>query len=345
MSPQLPTDAVQFLIDQGLAASRINIVWHAGEPLAAGIPFYEQALQIFSEKISHPISHSAQTNGTLISPEWIAFLKRHPNFSFGISLDGPQFLHDAHRKFRSGKGSFELAIRGLKLLQDAGFNPHPIAVISSLSLDYPDEIYDFFEAHQVPSLALNIEEEEGINRSKTLYKSQFYPKYCAFFKRIYERSLTGKLKIREVEAAKNAIFQNGIEENVLVEPFRYVSVDYLGNFSTYCPELLGAKHEQYDSFVLGNIYSTTLEQVISSERFEKMRSEIARGVKQCEESCEYFFVCKGGTPINKLYENGSFATTVTHYCRSSLQIPMEQVLSELEKEALLEKHGAGVKFL
>ncbi|HBS47504.1 MAG TPA: anaerobic sulfatase maturase, partial [Paenibacillus sp.] len=53
------------------------------------------------------ISNALQTNGTLIHEKWAKFFKRY-NFLVGVSLDGPESIHDAHRITVSGKGSYDL---------------------------------------------------------------------------------------------------------------------------------------------------------------------------------------------------------------------------------------------
>ena len=51
------------------------------------------------------ITNSLQTNGTLLTDEWCAFLKKH-NFLVGISLDGPKEIHDRYRRDRKGEGTY-----------------------------------------------------------------------------------------------------------------------------------------------------------------------------------------------------------------------------------------------
>jgi uncharacterized protein len=58
--------------------------------------------------------------------------------------------------------------------------------------------------------------------------------------------------------------------------------------------------------------------------------DINAGVELCKKKCEYFHVCGGGAPSNKLYENGSFNSTETLYCKFSIQQPIDIVLSYLE---------------
>ncbi|MBV8278113.1 MAG: hypothetical protein JO170_23020, partial [Verrucomicrobia bacterium] len=58
--------------------------------------------------------------------------------------------------------------------------------------------------------------------------------------------------------------------------------------------------------------------------------DILAGVKHCQETCEYFDVCGGGAPANKLFEKGSFSVAETRFCEQSLKIPTRIVLKDLE---------------
>jgi sulfatase maturation enzyme AslB (radical SAM superfamily) len=49
------------------------------------------------------------------------------------------------------------------------------------------------------------------------------------------------------------------------------------------------------------------------------------------EQCEYFSVCGGGEPVNKLAENGTFVSTETTYCRLTKKRATDLVLDALER--------------
>jgi len=51
----------------------------------------------------------------------------------------------------------------------------------------------------------------------------------------------------------------------------------------------------------------------------------------CRSRCEYFSVCGGGEPVNKLAENGSFASAETIYCRLTKMRATDLVLDALER--------------
>ena len=55
------------------------------------------------------------------------------------------------------------------------------------------------------------------------------------------------------------------------------------------------------------------------------------GVAMCREGCEYFSVCGGGEPVNKLAENGTFVSTETTYCRMTKMRATDLVLDALDR--------------
>ena len=54
-----------------------------------------------------------QTNATLINDAWCDCFHRN-RIVVGISLDGPEDIHDSHRRLRNGSGSHALAMRGVE---------------------------------------------------------------------------------------------------------------------------------------------------------------------------------------------------------------------------------------
>ena len=73
----------------------VTIVWHAGEPFVLPVTYYERMFEIIASvtPLGLQVSHSFQTNGTLISNEWCEFINSH-NISIGVSIDGPEELHN-----------------------------------------------------------------------------------------------------------------------------------------------------------------------------------------------------------------------------------------------------------
>jgi len=101
--------------------------------------------------------------------------------------------------------------------------------------------------------------------------------------------------------------------------------------SSFSPELLGLKHQDYNDFIVGNVHTDTLPSMRESAAMRAMTRDIAAGVAKCERECGYFSVCGGGSPINKLTENGTFASTRTAFCSLVHMVPTDLILSAFER--------------
>lgn len=354
MSLETIRGAVKLVADAGLIQDKLSIVWHAGEPMVLPVGYYEQAFAVIAEVAQgrFPVVHSFQTNGTLIDHEWCEFFQKYP-VRVGLSIDGPAFLHDLHRRTRNGKGTHEQVMRGAECLREHGISFHVIAVVSADSLDHADAIFRFFEEQGIRELGFNVEELEGDHASSSLASEPVLQRMEKFWERLYElqRAAGGRVDIREFRRATQAILSSKLEapweetvqHNDQVMPFRIVSVDWQGRISTFSPELLGIRAAGYNDFTFGQVGKDDLASIQKSESFHRAAGEVWQGVRACATSCEYFAVCGGGAPSNKYFENGSFRSTETMYCRSSIQMPVRVVLKELEQKLCFtaDSHGHG----
>jgi uncharacterized protein len=111
---------------------------------------------------------------------------------------------------------------------------------------------------------------------------------------------------------------------------RHLSVDYRET-ATFSPELLGLSSARYGDFFLGNVETDSLAAAAASPRFAAIHGDIVAGVEQCRRECPYFLFCGGGAPVNKLCENGSFASTETLFCRLNRQARLDVLLDKLAR--------------
>lgn len=332
--------ALERLFADGLIGDQLSIVWHAGEPLAMPILFYEEAFKaIASLPIPQDkIAHSIQSNGMLINERWCSFIAAH-DIRLGLSIDGPAFIHDAHRKTRNGKGTHSQVMKGVEILRQNKISFHVIAVVTEQALDFPDEVFQFFLDHDIRQVGFNIEELEGINGTSSLVKDRVDQRVKNFFRRLYElqKSCNGAIRIREFDRAYQAVAlgaigddQNAAIRNDQVEPFAIISVAYDGRISTFSPELLGMKSLDYGDFNFGSVMTDGFSEIASSDKFQRVLRDVKAGVSLCAKACEYFSLCGGGAPSNKYYENGSFASTETMFCRYTIKTPIDIILEDLE---------------
>ena len=328
--------ALNWAFSSGLVRQPFTLLWHAGEPMVLPATFYEQATVLLERcNVSgFEVTQSFQTNATLVNDAWCEFIRRR-GVQVGVSVDGPDFLNDRHRVTRQGGGTLDRVLRGMQLLRDYEIFFDVITVLTSTSLDYPDELFDFYMEHGVTSVAFNVEEIEGPHVTSSLSGSGVESRFRRFYSRFMDLALAADppLRVREFDSAHNSVSYRQPPEMRTQEcrPFAILNVDYEGNFSTYSPELLGLSSPRHGSFVLGNVAQDSLESVLTMPRFLALDDEIRRGVDLCQETCRYFPFCGGGPPGNKFFENGDFATTETLSCRLHKQATFDVALDKLEQ--------------
>jgi uncharacterized protein len=316
-------------------SDRLTILWHAGEPLVPGVAYYERAFEILSRARSPAmaISHSFQTNGTLLDQGWVDFFRRN-GVKVGLSVDGPAHLNDRYRKTRRQGGSFDQVMRGVRVLRENDFPFHVITVLTRESLHCAKELFEFYVENGITQVGFNIEEIEGDHGTSSLQVGDVDRQMRRFFQEFIDlaEAHPGKLEVREFVGALDAIgnpasFHYG---NPLAQPLRTISVGVNGELSTFSPELLGYGSGRHGQFVFGNVHENALTDIPDDPRFQSVNAEIARGLDRCRQSCEYFEICLGGAPANKLFENGRFDSTETLFCRLAKKAVVDVVLERVE---------------
>lgn len=92
------------------------LVFYGGEPLL-NLKLIEELVE-YSNKISEKrIKFSLTTNAILLNLNIFKILIKN-KFKITVSIDGPDFIHDANRKTKNGKGTFSIIMENLQSLMD-----------------------------------------------------------------------------------------------------------------------------------------------------------------------------------------------------------------------------------
>jgi 12,18-didecarboxysiroheme deacetylase len=138
---ELTTEEGKKLIDDLAAFGAPVILFSGGEPLMRS-----DLLELAQYATDKGMRAVISTNGTLITKEIAARLKKIGLSYVGVSLDGLQKTHD---RFRGSKGAFERAIEGIRNCREAGIkvglrftvNKHNVA-------DVPD-MFDLLRSEKI----------------------------------------------------------------------------------------------------------------------------------------------------------------------------------------------------
>lgn len=269
---------------------RVNFYWHGGEPLLAGISFYEKVLYLEDKYniLNKKIRNSVQTNLTLLDEKWADFLLKN-NFNIGVSIDGPAHIHNKNRPTANGSGSFDKVLRGLTILQNNGFYPNAIAVITKHSLKYTKEIFDFFISNQIYTFHPK-ECYEVDSQGKMLSYSITPDEYTDFLIELFDiwmNTNNPKIRIRNLYHIMKGLLEG---EPSLCE--------YSGHCHLFLTIEFDGSVSSCDSFpikqyYMGNINNESLDEIVSSVGYKSFSSDIAKTKNSCPE-CQWWKVCHGG---------------------------------------------------
>ncbi len=292
MSLQVLEDSTRETIEyarQNRNFSGVEFVWHGGEPLIAGLKYFEMAME-FQKKFAAGIvvSNNIQTNGLLLNEQWTNFFKQN-NFSVSVSLDGIEEVHDFHRKDFGGNGSFRKTMTAIALLRQADIEPGIVMVATQAMKGRAAEIYRFLVDHQLPFQIVSLT-KSGNARSTYNEMALTQAEYAALWIELFDYWLGGELGyVRCME------FENRLSALISGHPFgcegqatcadSNISTDPIGDIYT-CGTLSGTTELSY-----GNISRDSLQSLMQTGTAIHFRSR--KVDPQCS-TCEWQHVCHGG---------------------------------------------------
>ncbi len=297
----IPDELLEDYIAQHIDASPDEIIrfsWHGGEPTILGVDFFSRVVDI---ERRHPpagrtIANGIQTNGTLLNDEWGRFLAAE-GFAVGLSVDGPQEIHDLYRGRRDGSSSFEETTRGLEILRRHGVPFDILCVVGAHNVRRPAEVYGFFKdigASYVSFLPL-VEPrpgEPGGVSPQSVPAEAWGDFLCAVFDEWLAGDI-GRVKVQVIEEAARTAF--GQEHSLCI--FRPVCGDIPvlernGDLFS-CDHFVDAGHR------LGNIRETPLAALIESPALRAFGlAKLEKLPRVCRE-CDVLGMCNGECPKNR----------------------------------------------
>jgi len=194
----------------------VSITWQGGEPTLMGLPFFKKVVELETKYgQGKVVGNGLQTNGLLLTEEWADFLKEY-NFLVGISLDGPQHIHDHYRKTPNGKGSWDIVTRNARMLVKKGVEVNAMTTVTDYSVNYPKEIYQFHKAMGLGWMQfIPIVETDKSNPSQAAKYSVSGEKYGKFLCDVFDLWMADYAKGEETTSVRHV-------ESVF---FRYVGME------------------------------------------------------------------------------------------------------------------------
>lgn len=278
----------------------IRFSWHGGEPTLLGLDYFRKIVRLQRKHLppNRQISNGLQTNGTLLDQDWCRFFAEE-DFFVGVSLDGPQEIHDRYRFTKNHKSSFAHTLRGYEHLRQYGVNTDILCVVNDYNVQYPEKVYRFFkqlQAQYVSFLPL-VEPQEGLSKGgvsrRTVPAAAFGDFLCTIFDEWLEQDI-GRIKIQIFEEAARTAF--GQDHSLCI--FRPTCgdipvIEHNGDFYA-CDHFVDTDHHY------GNIIEAPLAELLDSKEQRAFGQAKLDSLPQYCRDCDVRAMCHGECPKNRL---------------------------------------------
>lgn len=308
-----------------LNIDKLIIIFHGGEPLLQNTKDFSKNCDLFKNTLE-PITElelGIQTNGVLISDEWIKVFEKY-NLSPSVSLDGLKKDHDLHRKDHDGKGTHDRVVQGIKTVQKAGEN-NPTLLLGILSVLNPQfsasKIYNYFTRE------LNIKKMDFLfpdfnhdtfiqHLESTGLTVHSYAEFINELFDLWTKDDNPKIDIRFLKSimlllSRGYSCMDGIGPPI-ENDLPLFTIDYDGALSvddvytsTNCEEILNLNV---------NVDNIDLKSFLNLDAFKKITKARSCLPKYCSDSeCPWANICCGGVLVHRFSKENYFDNP-TVYC-------------------------------
>lgn len=289
----------------------ISFVWHGGEPTLLGLDTFRRIVTL-QRKYRPPgrrIANSLQTNGTLLDDDWCRFLAAE-GFHVGLSLDGPEPLHDCYRVDKGGKGSHRHVMRAYQLLRRHRVLHDVLCVVHDQNVRQPLQVYRFFRQIRVPYLGLlPLVEPDG--RGGVSDRSVGGEALGAFLCTIFDvwlRQDVGRMTVQLFEEAVGASLGTGPSLCIFRKTCGDVPVvEHNGDFFA-CDHFVDPDHR------LGNICETPLTELLERPQQRAFGEAKWNTAPDSCRACEVWSMCHGGCPKDRIPDAPDGLPGLNHLC-------------------------------
>jgi len=264
--------------------------WQGGEPTLAGLDFFRRVVAL-EQRYGAPgqaISNALQTNGVLLDDDWCRFFLEY-KFLIGLSIDGPEAVHNHFRVDAAGRGSWDRVMAAARLMDRYQVPYNVLCVVNAENVKMGKGLLEWFVGQgfnylqfipcMEPAMEYNVDPDEYGNF------------LCETFD-YWAREGFGKVSIRDFDAM---LATHIGQPNPLCTYGRvcnhYIVIEHTG-------DVYPCDFFVYDEWKLGNIMDAPLESFIETDKYTQFAYQKDK-VPQCR-GCKWRAVCHGGCQKDRL---------------------------------------------
>jgi len=295
--------AFDFLFCESEGVRKLQVDFFGGEPLLV-FDRVKEAVKYgrsLEKKFDKSIQFTLTTNATLMGDEIIDFIREN-NISLILSLDGRKKQHDLYRRYRGGKGSFDIVLNNIeRVKRRSGKNDYYIrGTFTSNTLDILSTLkfYNEMGYYNVSIEPVASRENSGYALGQKHLKT-LLSRYREAAKWMLDKPLNFyhfDLEMNNPLCLTRRI--TGCGAGV-----EYMAVDPLGDLYP-CHQFIDGK------FKLGNVFTGVESRAIT----EVFRNSTIYDKERCS-SCWARFYCGGGCHFTQYLESGSIKRPSSFHCK------------------------------
>jgi len=255
--------------------------WGGGEPLLAGIEFFEKAIKL---QLKHcggrRFINSLQTNGILLDAIWLDFFKEN-NFQIGISWDGHMGLS---RVGPNGMPFVDKIWSKIKLCLKRNLNFGIITVITRQNIKYLSQIAESLYLNGIKNLLFKpyIGKVVDLSINPAAYASAM----CKILD-LWMETKDNNWIIEPIHSFVKTLsgdFSN-IACNIINNCEKFLTIEYNGDIT--CCDFVSQR------LVFGNVCETNIKEVVDKTSYRKFSDKIKIKSLVCN-NCMWNCICGGG---------------------------------------------------
>jgi uncharacterized protein len=332
---RMTLDTLERLVDTYLFYSYPNSVFafQGGEPTLAGLKFFEKLIEFQKQygRDGQNVSNALQTNAILIDDDWCALFREY-NWLLGVSIDGPEPVHDLYRFNKQGRGTWKQVMHGIETLKKNRVDFNALCVLSQANVERPREVYQFFRGlgiEYIQYIPLAEFDGEGNALPFTITPEQYGRFLCETFDLWWPDRR--KMHIRYFDNIAEAVAGQKPGNCTMHETCdSYVVVEYNGDVYP-CDFFVEG------GWKLGNITIDSWPEV--SRRRTRYSFAAKKTVAHADcQVCEYQSICHGGCPKLRHGRHGSFED-LDYFCQAYKMIfaraagPLRKEVEQMARNA------------
>ena len=306
----------------------VSFAWQGGEPTLMGVGFYRKAVALQKEYANGKhITNAFQTNGVLLDDEWGVFLGEN-QFLVGLSVDGPEEMHDRFRVDKGGKPTFAKVMAGLDALKRHNVEFNTLTVLQRNNAEHPKEVYAFLKgigSHfmQFIPIVERIADAPGddllelVNpafdgRARVSNWSVGSAQYGRFLCGVFDewvRADVGQYFVQIVDISLGAWM--GQEPSLCIFSQtcgRAMIIEHNG-------DLYSCDHFVYPEHNLGNVRETSIREMTQSPQQVKFGNDKRDALPRFCQACDYRFACNGGCPKQRFSKTPDGEDGLNYLCK------------------------------